>query len=360
MAKGWFDYTSSKGIGGCLLNLLIIAGGTGGHITPAIALGEWRKSKGDRVIYLCGSRPLELDLYRSHGIEPNVVPLEGSPLGTRNFVTFFSRLFDILKSLSSLFKVIRKEKPDAMVLFGGYSCLPALFMGLLMNKKLIIHEQNAVAGKVTRLADRLGVPVAVGWKNCKGVKGEYTGTPVRLIRNISKEDALCELGIDSKLYDGKRIISVVGGSLGSSSVIDAILSRPFMVESSRYLYLCPSEDLDSVPEGVVRINRSWDMSPIYMASDLIVCRGGGATLAELLCCGVPAVVIPWKNSADGHQEANAIYASKLSANVGIWSEGGDPGVLSDLIKKLSSLSRNSISSDRESASRLWRLVLSHI
>ena len=339
---------------------MIVAGGTGGHITPAIALGEWRKSKGDRINYLCGSRPLELDIYRGHGIEPKVVPLEGSPLGTRDLMTFFSRLVAIVKSLLSLVQIVCEEKPDVMVLFGGYSCLPALLIGVLMRKKLLLHEQNSVAGKVTRLAYWLGVPIAIGWKKCKGVKGVYTGTPVRIMRNMTKEEALCGLGIDPKLYDGKRIISVIGGSLGNSSVIDAILRGPFMVKSSRYLYLCPTKDFDSLPDGVLPIKQSWDMSPIYMASDLILCRGGGATLAELFCCGVPAVVVPWKNSADGHQEANAIQASELSESVGVWVEGGDPGQLSDLIKKLSSLSRKSISSDRESASRLWRLVLSHI
>ncbi|WP_085543450.1 UDP-N-acetylglucosamine--N-acetylmuramyl-(pentapeptide) pyrophosphoryl-undecaprenol N-acetylglucosamine transferase [Dethiosulfovibrio salsuginis] len=343
------------------MRLLMVAGGTGGHITPAIALGEWRKGQGDKVHYLCGNRPLELELYSYHGIDPHALALEGSPLGTKDPLVALKRCWAIARSFFDVARLFKMEAPEVVILFGGYICLPALIVGFVMGKKIVLHEQNAVAGKITRLAHILGVPIATGWRRCKAVDGTYTGTPVRRIRPITRDKALQELGIDYKSLEDRKIISVIGGSLGGLSVVKAILRRPFMVESSGYIYLYPTRDVALCPPGMLAVRQSWDMSAIYAASDLVICRGGGATLAELSCYGLPAIVVPWMNSADGHQKANAIsFVAESSSKVGVWLESEGYQRLFFLINKLSSLSRSSSSADCESASRLWRLILSHI
>lgn len=339
----------------------MVAGGTGGHITPAIALGEWRRGQGDSVSYLCGNRPLELELYAYHGIDPHILTLEGSPLGTNKPSVVLKRCWAIVRSFLDVVRLIQKESPEVVMLFGGYTCLPALIVCSIMGKKIIIHEQNAVAGKITRLGYFFGIPIATGWRKCKGINGIYTGTPVRRIRPITRDRALQELGVNSKSLRGRKIISVIGGSLGGLSVVKAILRPPFMVESSRYVYLYPTKNVNLCPPGMLAVRQSWDMSAIYAVSDLVICRGGGATLAELACYGLPAIVVPWMSSADGHQKANALsFVAEYSSKAGVWLESEGYQRLFLLINKLSSLSRSSNSADCESASILWRLVLSHI
>lgn len=360
MVKGRFCHKGDWRNGGKGLKLLMVAGGTGGHITPAIALGSWRKALGDEVSYICGNRPLELEIYGHHGIEPRVLPLNGSPLGVSRPLSILRRLGNTARSFFLSARIILKESPDLVLLFGGYVSLPVLLMGLLMGEKIIFHEQNAVAGKVTRLAYRLGVTVATGWKACKGVKGVFTGVPVRKTRPITRDEALSELGIDRDLLGGRRIISILGGSLGNSSLMDSIVSCSSMVESVRYLCIYPGEAFSPSSELILKVPRSWDMSAIYAVSDLVISRAGGATLAEISFHDIPAIVVPWLNASDGHQAANAACFAALRSSGWVWNENDGFKRLLYLIKKLSSFSRSSISFDCEATYRLWRLVLSHI
>lgn len=337
----------------------MVAGGTGGHIMPAIALGLFRKSCGDRIGYVCGSRPLELEIYGHHGIDPFILPVLGSPLGTKRPIAVLQRFIAIFRSFFVAMSVLVEESPDAILLFGGYVSLPVLFAGIIMGKKIILHEQNAVAGKVTRLAYRLGVTIATGWKRCDGIKGVFTGIPVRRIRSMARSEALAELGLDQDLMKNTRIVSILGGSLGSSSLVDSILSRAYMVKSAGYVWICPGNGLCPY-SGILRVPQSWDMSAIYTVSDLVICRGGGSTLAEISSYGIPAIVIPWQDASDGHQEANALCFVNSRSPGELWNENDGLERLFCLIEKLSSFSRSPRSFDREAIYKLWRLVLSRI
>lgn len=253
-----------------------------------------------------------------------------------------------------------KEAPDVILLFGGYVSLPVLLVGILMGKKLVLHEQNAVAGKVTRLAYRLGVTVATGWRRCDGVRGIFTGIPVRAIRHMTKSEALLELGLDQELFKNMRIVSVLGGSLGSSSLVDSILSPSCMVKSAGYIWIFPGSEVRPSSRSVMGVPQSWDMSAIYTVSDLVVCRGGGSTLAEVSSYGIPAVVVPWQDASDGHQDVNAMCFVNSRSPGEVWNEKDGLERLFCLVEKLSSLSRSPMCSDREAICRLWRLVLSRI
>ncbi len=338
----------------------MVAGGTGGHIMPAIALGLFRKSCGDSVGYVCGSRPLELEIYDHHGIEPLMLPVQGSPLGTRRPLVVIQRFIAVFLSFFVAIRIIIKESPDVILLFGGYVSLPVLLVGILMGKKLVWHEQNAVAGKVTRLAYRLGVTIATGWRRCDGVRGVFTGIPVRDIRHMTRSEALSELELDETPLKNTRIVSVLGGSLGSSSLMDSILSRTCMVKSAGYVWICPGSKVCPSSRYILGVPQSWDMSAIYTVSDLVVCRGGGSTLAEVSSYGVPAIVVPWQGASDGHQEANAMCFVNSRSPGEVWDENDGLERLFCLVEKLSSLSRSPMCSDREAICRLWRLVLSRI
>lgn len=348
------------------MRLVMVAGGTGGHITPAIAFGQWRESRGDEVLYICGSRPLESEIYSRHGIEPRILPLEGSPLGTKNFGKRISRSFSMISSFFSMLFFFKKKRPHMVVLFGGYVSLPALMVCKLLSIPLLIHEQNAVAGKVTKLAHRMGFPVAKGWHRCDGVTADYTGIPIRPVRTMNRSEALKELGLAPETLESKILIFVIGGSLGSSPLIPSVFSASSMVESAGCVYICLGHagTVSSEESRLIGLPPCWDMSPVYEASDIVICRAGGSTLAEIAFYGIPAIVVPWEMAADGHQEANARCFFEEGAKGALWHPDLGPERLAKEIKKLSACKVKGNSprgySDEGALALLWRLIMSHV
>jgi UDP-N-acetylglucosamine--N-acetylmuramyl-(pentapeptide) pyrophosphoryl-undecaprenol N-acetylglucosamine transferase len=151
--------------------ILIVAGGTGGHIFPALAFGRWilDQKKNEGVSYLSGDRPLELEIYASQGIEPYRLFLSGSPLGSPSILRNARRWMELFRSFFQVGRFLRRERPDACFLFGGYVSLLPLLWCRFLKIPILAHEQNACAGKVTKLASYLGAPVAAGWSQCRGL-----------------------------------------------------------------------------------------------------------------------------------------------------------------------------------------------
>lgn len=315
--------------------ILIVAGGTGGHIFPALAFGRWATSqkKAEQVAYLSGSRPLELEIYASQGVQPHRLSLSGSPLGSSSVVRNFRRWMELLYSFFQTGRFLIRERPDACFLFGGYVSLMPLLWCRFLGIPAIAHEQNACAGKVTRLAALLGVPVASGWNECRGVKAfTPVGIPVRSLQKISRAEAASLLGIGVK--DGDFVVGVIGGSLSSASLsasIEKISEAAAGVEDigkidEKNVVFIVLSDIPASPLGkkVYYIGRRWDMNPFYSLCDAVVCRGGASTLAEVAVYRIPALVVPWRLAADGHQEANA-RCFAASTGSAIWQEGESAG-----------------------------------
>lgn len=352
------------------MKIILVAGGTGGHITPAIAFGNSRRKAGDRVYYICGSRSMEKSIYENHNVNPFILPIEGSPLGIKTLKSIFKRSWNIIKSIAIMYERVNEIKPDCLILFGGYISFPALVVSKLMKIPVFMHEQNVVAGKVSRIASRWKVPVATGWRKCKGIKGAYTGIPVRKFRKLSRKAALDELGLSDKVDREDRVIVLLGGSLGSSSLIDLVAITLSMVEFARCFFIVLGTDEDRVENKVAYLSNRWDMSPIYGVADMVICRAGAATLAEVSKLGIPAVIVPWEKASDGHQYENALSFLDDRKPGRIWTP--EMGV-AELIKKIDELendiSRKSNREDSElknstdddnAVSALWRLILSHI
>ncbi|MBQ3764185.1 MAG: UDP-N-acetylglucosamine--N-acetylmuramyl-(pentapeptide) pyrophosphoryl-undecaprenol N-acetylglucosamine transferase, partial [Synergistaceae bacterium] len=146
--------------------ILIASGGTGGHIFPAIVFGKNLQSNGDIVTWLCGSRKLEGEIYRSSGIEPLTLPISGSPMGTKSPVKIFTRILDIIKSFIKTLKFVREFRPDQIYLFGGYISFSPLLAAKILRIPVTLHEQNAVSGRVARIASKMGVKIITGWPVC--------------------------------------------------------------------------------------------------------------------------------------------------------------------------------------------------
>ena len=318
--------------------LLLAAGGTGGHIWPAISFGRWIGiNKPDiSVSYICGNRPLELEIYASAGIEPRQLKIEGSPLAGRGLEKF-RRMWGQFPAFVDSAALLRSEDPDFVLLFGGYVSFPVLLASWILRKPAAVHEQNAYAGRVTRMASRMGAEVFSGWRECIPIQASrYTriGVPVREFSMMSPERAWTELGIPGKFPEGPKLL-VFSGSLGSSSMKDLVMKISSMAEFSGWTFILPalSQNVEKAGENVFILPKIWKTELLYSLADLAVVRGGGSTLTEVSVLGIPSLVIPWEGAADNHQYHNAV--SFLSENMGIlWDGKGESEAFAKNIMRL--------------------------
>ena len=313
------------------MRVLIASGGTGGHIFPAIVFGKNRQCNGDVVSWLCGSRKLEETIYHSAGIDPVILPLAGSPMGTHSVTKIFARIVDVFKSISLTAKYINGFKPDEIYLFGGYISFAPLIVARLKKIPVTLHEQNTVAGRVARFAAKIGARIITGWPVCEGIKSfTYTGTPAREPVRMARDDALKTLGVNVR--EGAKIVGVAGGSLGSGPLSEILMKAARLCPEYEFVFLSAKERRN---EGNAHfIPPQWDMNPFYSACDLLVCRSGGSTLAEVMKWGMPAITIPWPGAMDNHQAKNAEEFVKLADNGRIFYENDSPENLAEMIREI--------------------------
>lgn len=356
-----------------MTKLCIVAGGTGGHIFPALAFGEWLLASGTEVTlsFVCGSRPLEKEIYDSRGIVPLRLPLSGSPFGAAGIGSRILRWKETLSSFFAFRDFLRKEECDCCLLFGGYVSFVPLLACHLGGIPLIVHEQNAVAGKVTRLAFRMREKIASGWSECHPfTEGTFTptGVPVRSFSPRDPREAWSMLRT-GRVFPENQIIGVLGGSLMSERLIQLLscVVRDEVLRKYTFLFLGASQKVQSGlfsgdrPENVCFVEKQWDMTDFFSVIDGAVARGGASTLSELMLWGIPAVVVPWKQAADNHQEKNAECYKSLASGE-IWREDEPLEFLKEKILRILRKAQNVRKefSEGDESERLWRLISSSI
>ena len=311
--------------------VLIASGGTGGHIFPAIVFGRSLQDKGDVVQWLCGSRELERTIYNSSGIEPVILPLSGSPMGTKSITKILARTADLFRSLRQTFRLVKDFNPDEIYLFGGYISFAPLVAAKLKGIPVTLHEQNTIAGRVARTASKLGARILTGWPVCAGIKDfTYFGVPVREPVRLPRDEALRTLGLN--LPQESRVVGVAGGSLGSGPLSDLLRRAAELCGGCEFVFLSSKSRHDE--KNAHFIPSQWDMNPFYSVCDILVCRAGGSTLAEALKWGMPTITIPWPGAMDNHQQSNAEEFVKLAKNSHIFSEKDTPEKLAEIIERI--------------------------
>ncbi len=298
----------------------IAAGGTGGHLFPAIGFFEAVKSVDDRIeffFWVTGrdsayKKDWLFDRYRlkAVGLKKKV-----------SFHTLIFCLYLVLDFFRSLL-IILKEKPDLVIGFGGYVSVAPLLASLLCGKKIFIHEQNTVPGKANRLLAKYAKKIFVGIKTPANVWEQkvrdnlvFTGIP---IRNTAKKIVTPE-GTDKKFT-----VLILGGSQGA--VIfnkwtgEILKNLSDLKREIKFIHICGKYDLESVKDEYKKerfdhlcIGFTENIGEIYAVTDLSVCRAGAGTLAELANAGIPAMVIPYPHATDNHQLKNAQVFEKIGA-----------------------------------------------
>lgn len=325
--------------------ILIMAGGTGGHVFPALAVADFLQQRGWKVAWLGTRAGMEARLVSEKGYEMAWVKFAGMRgKGLLRWATMpFMLLLAMWQSAAAIFRL----RPDVVLGMGGFTAFPGGLMASLLAKPLVIHEQNSVAGLTNRvlacLANRVLVafPSAFNHPNdkplgCSRPALEWCGNPVRA--DIA---ALPEPAVRMADRSGPLRILVVGGSLGAAALNDAVPQalalmpdavRPEAIHQSGARHL---EQLQAnyAAAGVVGDARAFieNMAEMYAWCDLIVCRAGALTLAEITAAGVASVLVPYPHAVDDHQTGNARFLSESGAAVLLPQTELTPARLAELL-----------------------------
>jgi UDP-N-acetylglucosamine--N-acetylmuramyl-(pentapeptide) pyrophosphoryl-undecaprenol N-acetylglucosamine transferase len=306
---------------------MVMAGGTGGHVYPALAVAEELRTRGWKVFWLGTKTGLEARIVPKTGIDMVWVSMSG--LRGNGMLRWILLPFTLLLAFWQSMRAILQRRPDVVLGMGGYTAFPGGMMASLLHRPVVIHEQNSVAGLTNRvlacLAERvlIAFPQAFHGKKdhpipCREVTSEWVGNPVRA--NITQ---LAHESVQTAGHSGPLRLLVVGGSLGAAALNDlvpralALLpadKRPVVVHQSGRQHI-DALQANYVNAGVDATVRDYieDMAQAYRDCDFAVCRAGAMTVAELACAGVPAVLVPFPFAVDDHQTGNAEFLSREGA-----------------------------------------------
>ncbi|TYP63277.1 undecaprenyldiphospho-muramoylpentapeptide beta-N-acetylglucosaminyltransferase [Stutzerimonas stutzeri] len=298
-------------------NVLIMAGGTGGHVFPALACAHEFQSRGYSVHWLGTPRGIENEVVPAAGLPLHLIQVSG--LRGKGFASLLKAPFQLLRSLGQARRVIRTLQPVCVLGLGGYVTGPGGLAAKLAGTPLIIHEQNAVAGTANRSLVPFAQRVCEAFPNTFAAsdKRRTTGNPVRH-----------ELFLETPrqtLHGRRPRLLVLGGSLGAeplNKLLPEALGqlpgdlRPEVfhqagkqhAEITRERYVAAGVDAEVAP--FIK-----DMARAYAWADLVICRSGALTVCELAAAGLPSFLVPLPHAIDDHQTRNAEYLAKEGAAV---------------------------------------------
>jgi UDP-N-acetylglucosamine--N-acetylmuramyl-(pentapeptide) pyrophosphoryl-undecaprenol N-acetylglucosamine transferase len=297
---------------------LISCGGTGGHLSPGIALAEGLTERGHKAVLLISQKKVDARLVEKY---PHFtflrVPGTGFGLNPLQLLRFF---FTQTKGFLFCLRLIGRERPNVIVAFGGFTSAGVTLAGWLRKVPVALHESNRVPGLAVRtlggLAKRVYLPSGVKITSVRARHIRYVGMPVRAeIRPCSQVEARSELGLDPK----HSVLVVFGGSQGSGPLNDWVRRHlSSLAEEDIQIYCVtglgkgePDTMEFPVPGGgsvrAIFVPFCDRVATLLSAADLVLSRAGAGTIAELIRCETPAILVPYPQAADDHQRANANF-----------------------------------------------------
>jgi UDP-N-acetylglucosamine--N-acetylmuramyl-(pentapeptide) pyrophosphoryl-undecaprenol N-acetylglucosamine transferase len=295
--------------------ILIMAGGTGGHIFPGLAVADEMRAAGWDVVWMGGRGGMEERLVPPHGHRTAWIrarAARGKGLVQKLFLPA-NLLYAFWESARHILRI----KPDVVLGLGGYVAFPGGMMASLLNKPLALHEQNAIAGVTNKVL--AGVCDKVMQAFPETLKGaEWTGNPVRA--------GIAALDIPEKRFQnrsGPLRILVVGGSLGAQALNEALPKAASLLgEKPRIVHQAGEKHLNTLKANYEKAGVQGelvafiqDMAQRYAEADLVICRAGAMTIAELAAGGLASVLVPFPHAVDDHQTANAKFLADRGAAI---------------------------------------------
>lgn len=297
--------------------VMITAGGTGGHVFPGLAVADRLRQAGWRVVWLGARNGMEARLVPARGYE--MAWVHAAALRGKGLVAKMLLPLHLLVGFWQSARAILAHRPDVVLGLGGYVAFPGGMMASLLARPLVVHEQNAIAGLTNRILAGVADRVLVAFPDALK-KAEWTGNPVRaeIVRMPSPQERFAG-------REGPLRLLVVGGSLGAQALNEAVpralaqlpeADRPRVVHQSggAHLETLRSNYASAGVQGelVAFID---DMAARYAEADLVICRAGAITVAELSTGGVASVLVPFPHAVDDHQSANAAFLASRGAAI---------------------------------------------
>ncbi|MGZ8164542.1 MAG: undecaprenyldiphospho-muramoylpentapeptide beta-N-acetylglucosaminyltransferase [Methylobacter sp.] len=295
--------------------IVIMAGGTGGHVFPALAVAQSLTEKGWQVSWLGTHNGLESRVIPEQGIEIDWLSVAG--MRGKGLAAKLRAVFMLAKSCLQASRILRRRKPDVVLGMGGFVAGPGGLMAKLLGIPLIIHEQNRIPGTTNRLLARIANRILEAFPGSfkKSVNAKCTGNPLR------KQFLNLSSGASRQAGPDIRIL-IVGGSQGAQILNEIVPEAVAELKNvqikhqtgvamceqvkSRYKALSINAEVNAFIE---------DMVSAYQWADMVICRAGAMTVSEIAAIGIPAIFIPLPHAIDNHQVANARYLTDAGAGV---------------------------------------------
>jgi UDP-N-acetylglucosamine--N-acetylmuramyl-(pentapeptide) pyrophosphoryl-undecaprenol N-acetylglucosamine transferase len=316
--------------------ILVMAGGTGGHIFPGLAVADYLRDQGWRVVWMGNPEGMEAKLVPSHGYEMAWVRF--AALRGKGLLRLLLLPFNLLRAFRQALRELARTKPDVVLGMGGYVTFPGGMMAALSGRPLVVHEQNSVAGLANRVLAGVADKVLSGFPNVLK-KAEWTGNPVR--QDIA---ALAMPQVRYGARGGRLNVLVVGGSLGAQALNDTVpqaLALLAEVERPQVTHQSGTRQIDALRAAYAKAGVAAeladfidDMAARYAAADLVICRAGALTIAELAAAGVASVLVPLPHAVDDHQTGNARFLAAAGAAILVPQKELTPEKLAGLLREL--------------------------
>ena len=318
-------------------SILIMAGGTGGHIFPGLAVAEYLRICGWKVSWLGNQSGMEYRLVKACNFPFEAVDFGG--LRGKGLKAKLMLPLNLARASFQSWKIMRRLKPSVVLGMGGYITFPGGLMTKFLKKPLVLHEANSVAGSANLALAKIAMRTLTGFPDTMK-NAEWVGNPIR-----QEFDAI---EAPSKRYEKRRgnlAILVVGGSLGAAALNEAVPAALALMDKEarpHVIHQAGDKHLADLQQRYVELGVDADIRPFiddmpsaYAHADLVICRSGAMTVSEIAACGVASCLIPFPYAIDDHQTANARFLSDEGAAILLPQSDLNPQDLASMIQNFS-------------------------
>ncbi len=316
--------------------ILIMAGGTGGHIYPGLAVADYLRRYGWHVVWLGNPDGMEAKLVPPRGYDMASVRFVG--LRGKGLLRALLLPLNLLRGFWQALRELRRLRPDVVLGMGGYVTFPGGMMAALTGRPLVIHEQNSIAGLANKVLAGVADRIASGFPATLA-NAVWTGNPVR--------EEIAVIAPPASRYagrNGRLNLLVVGGSLGAQVLNNTVPQALALLpedERPRVAHQSGARQLDALRRAYAAAGVSGELVPFiedmarrYAEADLVICRAGALTVAELAAAGVASVLVPFPHAVDDHQTANARFLAEAGAAILLPQRDLSPERLAQVLREL--------------------------
>lgn len=337
---------------------LVMAGGTGGHIFPGLAVAQALRERGWRVHWLGAPGSMESRLVPPQGFALETIEFGG--VRGKGLMTLALLPLRLLKAFWQAWRVVRRVQPDVLVGFGGYITFPGGMMGVLAGKKLVLHEQNSVAGSANKVLASVADRVFTAFPDALA-KGQWVGNPLRA---PFLQQAAPEVRFAGRT--GPLKLLVVGGSLGAKALNDIVPQALALIPAAQrpsVLHQSGASQIDALRANYAAAGVQAELTPFiddtaqaFADADVIVCRAGASTVTEIAAVGAAAVFVPFPHAVDDHQTANARF---LVEQGGGWLIPQKELTAESLAEMLQNTERSTLIERARNAKKMQKIQATH-